>query len=205
MNRKRALPVSLSYLLALVLGLTSVASASGPAGNGIGGRASADLQREAPTHPDPTKKCLLFDDLPADTPLTVYKGVTFTNTEGGLTVQAQYPGPKFTSPNAVLPDNFSIFGNRTRATFPTLTTGVRVTLGDYGADQDDIHLEAFDSGGNLVGSDFRIVQAGFFGGKHLLVTSATENIAYAEFWSTGDYYNSVYFDNVCYAKPQEGM
>ena len=143
--------------------------------------------------------CLNFDDLNPGTKLTTYGGVTFTNTHGGLTVQATYPGPVFTSPNSVLPDNYNNSGNRNRATFSTLVSQASVTMGDLGADADDLYLEAYDSNGYLVDSDSASIAAGWFGGVNLEVSGS--GIAYVEFWGVGLNYNSVYFDNLCF-EPQ---
>src|SRR5262249_37587735 len=136
-----------------------------------------------------------FDELSAGATVGVYRGFRFTNTNGALTVQAQYPGPTFTAPNSVLPDNYFYTGNRTRVTPPELISSVSVTMGDYDSDEDPINLDAYDSNGVLVGSDSDLVPSSLNGGIDLTVTLDTDVIAYAEFWA--DDGNSVYFDNIC--------
>jgi len=143
--------------------------------------------------------CLNFDDLDPGTPLTTYGGVRFTNTHGGLTVQEAYPGPVFTSPNSVLADSYTSPGNKSRATFSTLVSQVSVTMGDYDADPDDLYLEAYDSNGYLVDSDFTSIPGTLYGGVNLEVSGS--GIAYVEFWGVGLNNNSVYFDNLCF-EPQ---
>jgi len=150
---------------------------------------------------DETVTCLNFDDLTAGTKLTTYGGVTFTNTHGDLNVLASYPGPVFTSPNAVLPANYSASGNRTRATFPTAVSYVSVTMGDYAADSDNLYLEAYDAGGNLIDSDFQSIPNTLSGGVDLAVSGS--NIAYVEFWGVGVNNNSVLFDNLCFESQAE--
>jgi hypothetical protein len=144
--------------------------------------------------------CLNFDDLAPGTSLTTYGGVTFTNTDGGLTVQNSYPGPVFTSPNSVLPDNYTIVGNKSRATFSTSVSEVSVTMGDFNGDPDDLYLEAYDSNGNLVDSDFTSIPATLIGGVDLQVYGS--GISYVEFYGIGTNNNSVLFDNLCF-EPQD--
>jgi hypothetical protein len=144
--------------------------------------------------------CLRFDDLPAGSALTTYHSVVFTNTDGGLTVQDAYPGAPFSSPNAILPDNYSVPGNSSTAKPPVLVRRAAVTMGDYDADQDNVFLNAYDSNGGLVASDTDVVPASLSGGVILTVSSTTANIASITFWGVGGSENSVYFDNVCFAK-----
>jgi hypothetical protein len=142
--------------------------------------------------------CLTFDELSAYQKVTRYRGFRFTNTGGPLTVRPDYPGPTFTPPNTVLPDNYGSFGNRTRVTPPVAVASVSVTMGDFDADDDTIHLEAFDANGTLLASDTDVVPASLSGGIDLTVTTDADVIAYAEFWA--DFGNSVYFDNICAEK-----
>jgi hypothetical protein len=149
---------------------------------------------------DSAPTCLNFDNLSAESVLTTYGGVTFTNTHGTLRVKAAYPGPVFSSPNAVLPDNYTSSGNRTRATFASPVSYVSVTMGDWGADSDNLYLRAYNSSNNLIDSDAATIPSSLYGGVDLEVSAA--GIAYVEFYGVGLNNNSVYFDNLCFEAAQ---
>jgi hypothetical protein len=168
--------------------------------DGIGGVSPFPPAAEEEAPPTEGLTCLNFDDLAPGTALTTYGGVRFANTHGGLTVQSAYPGPVFTSPNSVLPDNYSSSGNRSRATFSAPVSEASVTMGDYGADSDNLYLKAYDSSNNLVDSDLKSIPSGLGGGVDLLVSGS--NIAYVEFYGRGLNENSVYFDNLCFTQAQ---
>jgi hypothetical protein len=141
---------------------------------------------------------LTFDDLAPGTVLTTqYPGVTFSNSDGPLTVDPAYPGVPFSSPNSVLPDNFTAPGNYSKAVFASPTSFVSVVMGDFDQDEDVLHLEAYDSGNVLLGSDVQTLAADVFGGLTLTVTAP--GISYAKFWGVGVSNNSDYFDNLSYA------
>jgi hypothetical protein len=179
----------------LLMALGPGASGQSRSADGIGGRDAVAV----PTSHS-AGACLRFDDLASGTALTVYRDVTFTNTDGGLTVQAQYPGPPFSPPNAVLPDFYSTPGNRSSAMPRRAVKAAAVTLGDYDADEDAIYLEAYDADGNLVASDSAIVPASLNGGIQLHVSVDSAVITRIDFWGVGGSENSVYFDNVCFAR-----
>jgi len=184
-------------LVALAVGLVAAPSAGAQSAARDGTKA---LPHRVVVRTPQAGVCLRFDDLPAGSALTTYHSVVFTNTAGGLTVNAAYPGAPFSSPNAVLPDNYSTPGNYSQAKPPVLVRRAAVTMGDYDADQDNIFLNAYDSNGSLVASDTDVVPASLSGGVILTVSSATANIAYITFWGVGTNENSVYFDNVCFGK-----
>jgi hypothetical protein len=168
--------------------------------DGIGGVSPFPPAAEEEAPPTEGLTCLNFDDLAPGTALTTYGGVRFKNTHGGLTVKSAYPGPVFTSPNSVLPDSYSSSGNKSRATFSAPVSEASVTMGDYGADSDDLYLRAYDSSNNLVDSDFTSIPSTLNGGVDLLVSGS--DIAYVEFYGRGVNNNSVYFDNLCFTQAQ---
>jgi len=185
-------------LVALALGLVAApsAGAQSAARDGIKALPHRTVVPSAPQ----AGVCLRFDDLQAGSQLTTYHSVVFTNTDGGLSVRADYPGAPFSSPNSILPDNYSVPGNSSTAKPPVLVRRAAVTMGDYDADQDNVFLNAYDSNGTLVASDTDVVPASLSGGVILTVSSATANISYITFWGEGTNANSVFFDNVCFAK-----
>jgi len=150
--------------------------------------------------PDLSGKCLLFDDLVVGSHLTVYNGVVFLTSDGPLTVVDDDPGFPFSAPNSILPDNSNTPGNHTMARPAVAVKGAGVTMGDYDGDQDTIYLNAYDKNGNLVKSVSGAVPASLYGGVSLSVKSTTANIAYIDFYGVGTNNNSVYFDNVCFAR-----
>ena len=188
-------------VLLLVLALALVpggALAQAPKGapDGIRARTAGHAGQSSPL----VGRCLLFDDLTAGSVLTLYRGVQFANSDGPLRVSADYPGPPFTAPNSILPDNYSAAGNHTLAKPPLLVRGAGLTMGDYDSDQDTIYLVAYDTSGGVVGSDSAVLPASLNGGASLSVLSSTANIAYIDFWGVGVNNNSVFFDNVCFGR-----
>ncbi len=142
-----------------------------------------------------------FDDLAVGDVLSSQYGVlgvVFSNSDGSLRVQEAYPGVPFTSPLSILPDYFETANNKSRADFSLAgITNVSVVLGDFNSDQDSIFLEAYDTFGNLIGSDSAILPWDLSGGKLLSVTTNSD-ISYVKFWGVGGSNNSVYFDNFQY-------
>ena len=143
---------------------------------------------------------ITFDELTADTlhASLDYADVSFTNSAGMLKVRDLFPGPPFSVPNIILPVEFAIPGNQNRASF---TNGldvdfVSVVLGDFGDDEDNIFLNAYDSNDVLLASDQFLLPDTFSGG-HALSVSAN-HISYAKFWGQGVDENSIYFDNFEY-------
>lgn len=90
-----------------------------------------------------------------------------------------------------------------RADFNIAVGDVSVDLGDYNADSETIHLEAYDSSDALIAFDSKFIPAPFIGMEGLSVSAA--NIAYVIVHSTGIYPNSVFMDNFSYtAAPVAG-
>jgi hypothetical protein len=189
--------LTLSAMVVLLCAFSALAAN----GDGTKGDSQVPPPPEESNLLDEAITCLNFDDLTPGTYLTTYGGVAFTNTDGNLVVSAAYPGPVFTSPNAVLPANFSTPGNRTRATFSSPVSSVSVTMGDYNADPDTLYLEAYNSSNVLIDSYITTIPATLNGGVDLQVSG--QNIAYVEFWGVGVNENSVYFDNLCFDEDQE--
>jgi hypothetical protein len=75
---------------------------------------------------------------------------------------------------------------------------VSIGVGDYGADDDEAFLAAYDSSGNLLDSDYYYNPAGYYGGDYLSVSSSSR-IAYAKFWEEGSYAGAVYWDNLSFS------
>jgi len=139
-----------------------------------------------------------FEDVPFGTYSGVTTGgVTFT-LEGGTgtfdVVDASPGGP--ISGHALI----SYFQNDEN-TFPFKATmaggfsSFSIGMGDYGADDDEGHLMAYDAGGGLLDSDTLFVPDGSYDGGILSVSSATP-IAYVLFYETGTYPGAVYWDSV---------
>ena len=125
----------------------------------------------------------------------LFSGVAFDNSGGdSFDVNPQSLQPDF-SGNAVLNNPYSSEGNRTIATFVTLTNFVSVTMGDYDADEDNLYLNAYDTLNNLITSDFFLNPFESSAGKTLSVSSLSWNIARVEFYGVGTNNNSVYWDN----------
>ena len=125
----------------------------------------------------------------------LFSGVAFDNSGGdSFNVSTVSLQPDF-SGNAVLNSPYTDLGNRTIATFVTLTNFVSVTMGDYDADDDNLYLNAYDNLNNLITSDFFFNPAASSAGKTLSVLSSSWNIARVEFYGVGANNNSVYWDN----------
>ena len=132
------------------------------------------------------------------------QGVVFSNSDGNLIAQNATPGSPFTSPIAILPQNYSANNNKNRADFSVSVTDVSVVMGDYNADQDNIYLYAYDSLNNLIASDSDIIESWLYGGKTVSVNApAGKGIDYVTFYGIGISNNSVYFDNFGYTVETE--
>lgn len=189
-NIRRKVSVFFVCTVFMFIGMGSIVLA---ADDGITGESSVNLGIRPDQHGG---TCLDFDDLQAGSSLSLYQGVNFINTDGALDVRSEFPGPVFTSPNSILPANYTSSGNKTRAVFPATVSNVSITMGDYNADEDILTLEAYDSSDNLLGSDTQTIPSSLSGGVDLHVNAS--NIAYVEFWGRGVNENSVFFDNLCF-------
>ena len=80
-----------------------------------------------------------------------------------------------------------------------------IGMADYGADDDQGHLEAYDAGGHLLASDSLYVPANSYAGGTMTVTSAAP-IAYVLFYESGSYPGAVYWDQASFtaAVPEPG-
>jgi hypothetical protein len=153
-----------------------------------------------------TSVTLNFDELAQGTILDteyVGLGVTFSNSSGALIVSTATPGPPFTAPRAVLPQNYSTPGNFSQATFSVPVSFVSVVLGDFNQDADNLFLQLFDASNTLIGSDTDLLPAPVNGG--LLLSASAPNIAYARFFGVGVDNNSVYFDNFTFETAQQAV
>jgi hypothetical protein len=126
----------------------------------------------------------------------VFSDVVLSAGNDQVKAVAQNPGPDFTGRMSA---QASVFTHSSPFRADFLISGVNavsVVMGDYNADQDNIFLRAFDINNVLLDEATAIVTSATYGGPTLAVNSA--NIAYVLFGSTGDYLNSVYFDNFTY-------
>lgn len=142
---------------------------------------------------------LNFDELAAGAILSnQYSalGVVFSNSAGPLEVEADPLAPPFTPPNSILPFNFTAAGSFNQATFFVPVSQVSVTMGDFGEDEDVLHLELYDSSDALLASEVVVLSASVNGG--LTLNASAPNVAYARFYGVGAANNSVYFDNFSY-------
>jgi len=143
---------------------------------------------------------LTFDDLTEDHDYATitYPGVTFRDISGGLLqVDTCVPGAplagqdvfslNFASPDSRFQADFSIPG----------VNSVSVDLGDYGVDEDQIHLEAYGANNALLAWGSDVLPSNLEGGRTLSVAAA--DISYVRFWAVGyQDGNSVFFDNFQY-------
>lgn len=90
--------------------------------------------------------------------------------------------------------NLSLF----RADFSSLVSAVSVDIGDFGGDEDNLVLEAFDASDALLASMFATLPIGTNAMITLSVSAA--NISYVLFGSslTDEFPNSVYADNLVF-------
>ena len=125
-----------------------------------------------------------------------FSGVTFNNT-GGDQFRVDVLNPPLTADFSgyyIINDPYYTAGNSTTAVFDSPVSFFSVTMGDWDMDADDLHLYAYDSGNNLIDSDFYSNPAVSIAGHTLSVTG---NIAWVEFYGEGNNgLNSVYWDNI---------
>lgn len=124
-----------------------------------------------------------------------YSWVEFTNNMGNLDVGNKIPGPDFSGTHSVIGPNTHDSGERYIADIlvPAINF-VSVVMGDLGYDEDPLYLEAYNSSGQLIGTDYKLLPENAVGGLTLSV-STSEDIAYVHFYSGQRYPGSVYFDN----------
>jgi hypothetical protein len=98
----------------------------------------------------------------------------------------------------ILPSGFD-FTQQYRADFTVPgVTSVSVDLGDLGADEDFLYLEAYDSMGMLLGSDNDYLGAGILDMLTLSVSTGSA-ISYVEFYAVGfNGENNAYADNLSF-------
>lgn len=121
-------------------------------------------------------------------------GVTFTAPGGSVFTTGFGPTPNGTTGLVGYNSGTGIF-YAFRADLLAPSSFVSIDLGDYGADGDDLFLNAYDSSNNLLGSDILSVGAGV-SGLFTLTVNAT-GIAYATFGTGGASLqgSSAYADN----------
>jgi hypothetical protein len=73
--------------------------------------------------------------------------------------------------------------------------------GDYNGDVDYTYLQVYDSSNNLLGKDSLTIAGPVYGGGFLSVSTTTP-IAYAYFWSEGEYPGSINWDLLTYTVPE---
>lgn len=124
------------------------------------------------------------------------QGVTFTFTGGTGdfdVTQSGSPGWPI-SGNALLSYWQNPGADPFKATMAGGFSSFAIGGGDYNQDDDEYHLEAYDSFGNLLDSDYLYVDSSVYGGGMLSVSSATP-IDYVLFWEGGTYPGAVFWDN----------
>lgn len=115
-----------------------------------------------------------------------YVGVTFSNTTGGSNVVAtNIPGA--TGLSGIVLGVSQVQATKVRADFETGVLGVAINIGDNNGDNDDVFLEAYDSGNNLLDSDTMFISSGSSNAPVLSVSSGTANIAYVLMWGEGGF------------------
>ncbi len=124
--------------------------------------------------------------------------VTFTYTGGSGTfnVSNGTPGAPISGNNLI-----SFFQNPGTAPFNATIAGgtnsFSIGCGDFGQDQDQCHLRAYDISGALLDSDdFNNPSGNFRGG--MMTVSSVSSIAYVQFFEDGPFPGAIYWDNVSY-------
>jgi len=138
------------------------------------------------------------------TPTGAYSGLTFGDVSisflagtGTFEVQNQNPGPPVSG--HVLISYFTNPGpGAFQATFAGGANTVSIGVNDYGADDDEVHLRAYDSLDNLLDSAFFLIPPVLGSGTTLTVSSSTP-ISRVEWNETGSFAGAVYWDNLSYS------
>lgn len=113
-----------------------------------------------------------------------------------LRAVAQIPGPEFSGRMSAASFPFT-HDTPFRADF--LISGVNsvsVVMGDYNADADNLFVRAYNSSNVLLNEATYFLPGAVYGGPTMTVVGT--DIAYVVFGSTGEYANSVFFDNFTY-------
>jgi hypothetical protein len=124
--------------------------------------------------------------------------ITYTGGSGNFDVtDSGNPGSPI-SGNAIL-SWFQHHGTEPfKAVFNISVNAVSIGVGDFGADDDETYLAAYDSANNLLASDYYYNPADYYGGDYLSVSSSS-SIAYVLFWEEGSYPGAVAWDNLSYS------
>ncbi len=139
------------------------------------------------------------------TPLGTYSSLSFNSGEAVLTflggdglfdIGTGSPGFPIDGRNAI-----SFFTNPGPSPFQldffAATNYVQVGVGDFNTDVDNTFMDAFDSGGNLIGSASYVNPLETNGGGFLTI-AAPANIAYVRFRDEEPFAGAVYWDNITY-------
>ena len=122
--------------------------------------------------------------------------ITYTGGDGQFDVESESPGWPISGHCLI-----SYFQNPGAApflvTFTNPAASFSIGVGDYDADEDNTYLQAFDSGWNLLDSDYYWNPGQKYGGNYLTVDSPTP-IKYVKFWDDDPYAGAVYWDNMSY-------
>lgn len=125
----------------------------------------------------------------------VFAGVTFSSDVDIVIHNVDPAPPDLGGARAASGSNFT-HDDPFRADFASPTTFVSVAMGDFGQDEELLFLRAFDADGNLLDEALLNLAIEPDGGPTLSVLAL--GIAYVLFGSTGQFPNSVYFDNFTY-------
>lgn len=140
-----------------------------------------------------------FESVPTGTYSSVTdSGVTFTFTAGSglFDVVSASPGAPISGQALI-----SYFQNPGPGEFKATMAGgfasFSIGCGDYApSDDDDCHLNAYDSAGGLLDSATFFQPSGHPGGGGTMTVSSSTPIAYVTFNETGSFAGAVYWDNV---------
>ncbi len=130
-------------------------------------------------------------------------GVEFSNSVGSLRVQNTNPGSPFSGTNSIWAEDLS--QNYNQATFSVAVDFVSLTIGDWGADRDDLLLELYDASNNLLTHTSVVLPASVYGGLTLSASAPSgNNVAYARFYGSDfNGNNTVGFDNFTFGTAAE--
>lgn len=126
----------------------------------------------------------------------VFTDLVFSS-DYNIVAYTKNPGPVFGGLMSARTTTFT-HNNPFRADFNILGINqVSVVMGDVNDDIDYMFLKAYNANGILLDDAYYTLEASVNGGAILAVTGA--EIAYVIFGSTGQFANSVYFDNFTYS------